>query len=272
MNGTDQSTAAPFLGKVALVTGGGSGIGRAVASRLAHAGAAVALADHAAERAETVRDEVADAAVGPAPITLVADVRDAADVERMVEKTVAAFGRLDFLVHCAGVLRLPGSGPRLMHQVSKEECDLVIDTNLKGTFLVNRAVLPTMISQKSGHIVNLSSTSGRVGRAFDAVYCASKFGVVGLSQSLAEEMRQFGVKVSVILPDAVDTPLWDQNGPISAPDPSLAPDRVAAVIEHLVSMPRDVTLGDVVILPFRTRRRKKQNPEKTPRPSEEDRP
>jgi NAD(P)-dependent dehydrogenase (short-subunit alcohol dehydrogenase family) len=271
MNDTVGSARGSLLGKVALVTGGGSGIGRAVSLGLARAGVAVALADHAAERAEAARDEVAGVATGSAPIALVADVRDANDVQRMVETTVAAFGRLDFLVHSAGVLRLPGSGPRLMHQVSKEECDLVIDTNLKGTFLVNRAVLPTMIGQKSGHIVNLSSTSGRVGRAFDAVYCASKFGVVGLSESLAEEMKQFGIKVSAVLPDAVDTPLWDQNGPISAPDPSLAPDRVAAVIEYLLSMPRDVTLGDVVILPFRTRRRKKQDPQKASRPSEEER-
>jgi NAD(P)-dependent dehydrogenase (short-subunit alcohol dehydrogenase family) len=247
-------------GKAALVTGGGSGIGRAVCHRLARAGAAVAVADHNRDRAHQVRDEIAVFATGPAPVALVADVREEADAEQLARKTVEAFSRIDFLVHSAGVLRLPGVGPRLMHQISKEECDLVIDTNLKGTFLVNRAVLPVMIRQKSGHIVNLSSTSGRIGRAFDSVYCASKFGVMGLTESLAEEMKQFGVKVSAVLPDAVATPLWDQNGPIPPPDPSLDPDRVAGVIEYLLAMPRDVSLENIVVMPFKSRRRKERKP------------
>jgi NAD(P)-dependent dehydrogenase (short-subunit alcohol dehydrogenase family) len=216
----------------------------------------VAVADYDARRAESVRDEIAAASTGPAPLALAGDVRVEADAEHLVQATLQAFERIDALVHSAGVLRLSGAGPRLMYQVSKEECDLVIDTNLKGTFLVNRAVLPAMIRQKSGHIVNLSSTSGRVGRAFDAVYCASKFGVMGLTGSLAEEMKQFGIKVTAVLPDAVDTPLWDQNGPIPRPDPSLDPDRVAGVIEYLLAMPGDVVLENVVILPFKTRRRK----------------
>jgi NAD(P)-dependent dehydrogenase (short-subunit alcohol dehydrogenase family) len=245
---SDTSPALSLRGKAALVTGGGSGI---------RVGAAVAVADRDAGRANAVRDEIAALGAGPAPLALVADVRSEEDAERIVRETVDAFSRLDFLVHSAGVLRVPGGGPRLMHQVSKEECDLVIDTNLKGTFLVNRAVLPVMMRQRSGHVVNLSSTSGRIGRAFDSVYCASKFGVMGLTESLAVEMKQFGIKVSAVLPDAVDTPLWDQNGPISAPDPSLDPDRVAGVIEYLLALPPDVVLENVVILPFRTRRRKK---------------
>lgn len=251
-------------GRVALVTGGGSGIGRAVCHRLARAGAAVAVADHHAGRAQAVREEIAAFAAGPPPVALVGDVRQEADAERLAQETILAFSRIDALVHSAGVLRLPGAGPRLLHQMSKEECDLVIDTNLKGTFLVNRAVLPSMIQQRSGHIVNLSSTSGRIGRAFDSVYCASKFGVMGLTESLAAEVKQFGIKVSVVLPDAVDTPLWEQNGPIPAPDASLPPDRVAGVIEYLLAMPEDVILDNVVILPFRTRRKRRPAPEGAP--------
>ena len=252
--------AGPLAGKVALVTGGGSGIGRAVCHRLARAGATVAVADYHEGRARAVRDEIAPLATGPAPVALVADVRREDEAERLASDTVAAFSRIDALVHSAGVLRLPGAGPRLMHQVTKEECDLVIDTNLKGTFLVNRAVLPVMIRQRSGHIVNLSSTSGRVGRAFDSVYCASKFGVMGLTESLAEEVKQFGIKVSAVLPDAVDTPLWEQNGPIPPPAASLAPDRVAGIIEYLLAMPGDVVLDNVVILPFRARLRMRRPP------------
>jgi NAD(P)-dependent dehydrogenase (short-subunit alcohol dehydrogenase family) len=246
--------------KAALVTGGGSGIGAAVCRRLARAGAGVAVADFDRARAQAVRDEIAALATGPAPVALVGDVRLEADADRFARATLEAFERLDFLVHSAGVLRLPQGGPRLMHQITKEECDLVIDTNLKGTFLVNRAVLPAMMKQKAGHIVNLSSTSGRIGRAFDSVYCASKFGVLGLTESLAEEMKQFGIKVSAVLPDAVATPLWEQNGPIPPPDSLLDPDRVAGVIEYLLAMPRDVSLENIVILPFKSRRRKERKP------------
>jgi NAD(P)-dependent dehydrogenase (short-subunit alcohol dehydrogenase family) len=265
MKDNTESISTNLLGKAAVVTGGGSGIGRAVCHRLARAGVAVAVADYHRDRAHEVRDEIAAFATGPAPVALVVDVRQETDAERLAMETVGVFTRIDFLVHSAGVLRLPGSGPRLMHQISKEECDLVIDTNLKGTFLVNRAVLPVMIKQKSGHIVNLSSTSGRIGRAFDSVYCASKFGVMGLTESLAEEMKQFGIKVSAVLPDAVDTPLWDQNGPIPRPDSTLAPDRVASVIEYLLAMPPDVILENIVIMPFRTRRRRERKPADGPR-------
>jgi NAD(P)-dependent dehydrogenase (short-subunit alcohol dehydrogenase family) len=146
-----------------------------------------------------------------------------------------------------------------MHDISTEEFDLVLGTNLKGTFLVNRAVLPTMIRGKQGQIVNVASTSGRIGRPFDSVYCASKFGVVGLTQSLAEEVRQFGIKVQVILPDAVDTPLWDQNGPVRAPDWSLPPERIAEVIAYMVTLPADTILGEVAVHPFRSRKRRRQS-------------
>lgn len=251
---------ASLAGTTAIVTGGGSGIGRAVCRRLSRAGVAVVVADFNEAHAGTVRDEIAGLGSGPDPIAIRVDVREESDTERLVRETLEAFGRIDFLVHSAGVLRAPGSGPRLMHQLTKEECDLVIDTNLKGTFLANRAVLPTMIQQRAGQIVNISSTSGRIGRAFDSVYCASKFGVVGLTESLAEEVRQFGVKVSVLLPDAVDTPLWNQNGPIPAPEHSLDPDCVAATIEYLLALPADVILRNIEIAPFRTRRRKTKRP------------
>jgi len=257
MNDPIDSGSGAFRGKVAVVTGGGSGIGRAVCHRLTRAGAAIVVADYHHDRAHEVRDEIAAFSIGPPPVALVADVREEAAVERMIGGAVEAFARIDFLVHSAGVLRLPDTGPRLMHQISEEECDFVLDTNLKGTFLVNRAVLPVMIRQKSGHIVNLSSTSGRIGRAFDSIYCASKFGVLGLTESLAQEMKQFGIKVSAVLPDAVDTPFWDQNGPIPTPEASLPPDRVANVIEYLLALPPDVTLENIVIAPFRARRRKK---------------
>jgi NAD(P)-dependent dehydrogenase (short-subunit alcohol dehydrogenase family) len=241
---------------ITIITGGASGIGRATVDRLAPALGGLTVVDFNPERVAQTLKEVAEKHPELAALGHVADVRKPEDMQAMADRTLEKFGRIDVLIHSAGILRLPGSAPRLMHEISVEECHAVIDTNLKGTFLSNRAVLPAMIKQRAGQIVNISSTSGKIGRAFDSVYCASKFGVVGLSEALAAEMCRYGVKVSVIMPDAVDTPLWDQNGPISAPDFSLPPDRVAAVIEYLIHLPADTVLENVIISPFRSRKRK----------------
>jgi 3-oxoacyl-[acyl-carrier protein] reductase len=141
-----------------------------------------------------------------------------------------------------------------MVELSTEEWDEVLDTNLKGVFLSNRAVLPTMIRQRKGNVINISSTSGRQGRAHDSAYCASKFGVIGLSEAVAEEVRQYGVRVQVVLPDAVDTPIWKQNGPVR-PEQALDAQRVADLILYLVNLPEDTIMLSPVIAPFRTRRR-----------------
>jgi NAD(P)-dependent dehydrogenase (short-subunit alcohol dehydrogenase family) len=185
-------------------------------------------------------------------------VRREEDMAAMAERTLERFGRIDVLVHCAGILRGKGRPPRMLAEMSAEEWDDVIATNLRGTFLANRAVIPAMLRSRAGQIVNLSSTSGRIGRAFDSAYCASKFGVIGLSESLAEEVRSFGIKVMVVCPDAVDTPLWDQNGPIRAPENALSPERVADLIGYLVGLPPDTILQNIVVMPFATRRRKKR--------------
>src|SRR5262249_45956761 len=131
----------------------------------------------------------------------------------------------------------------------------VIETNLKGVFLSNRAVLRTMIEQRQGQIVNVSSTAGRQGKAFDSAYCASKFGVIGLSESLAEEVSRYGIRVHVVLPDAVDTPLWRQNEPLPNPEAKLAPARVANLIMFLLTLPPDTILREPVIASFGPRRR-----------------
>jgi NAD(P)-dependent dehydrogenase (short-subunit alcohol dehydrogenase family) len=135
----------------------------------------------------------------------------------------------------------------------------VLETNLTGTFLSNRAVLPAMISQREGDIVNVSSTSGKQGRPFDGPYSASKFGIVGLSESLAEEVAAHGVRVQTILPDAVETPLWDQNGPAALKPVNVLPaERVAEFILYLIQLPRDTYLPNPVIAPMKTRRKKRK--------------
>ena len=191
-----------------------------------------------------------------APSGLALDVRSESDMEEMARQTIDRFGRIDILVASAGILRAKGCNPKLMVDVLAEEWDEVLNTNLTGVFLSNRAVLPTMIKQRKGSIVNISSISGRVGRAYDSAYCASKFGVIGLSEALAEEVRQYNIRVQVILPAAVDTSMWDQNGPIPRPPDLLPADRVAELIVYLITLPDDTMLINPVIAPFQTRRRK----------------
>jgi NAD(P)-dependent dehydrogenase (short-subunit alcohol dehydrogenase family) len=114
-----------------------------------------------------------------------------------------------------------------------------------------------MIEQKQGDIINISSVSGRQGRPFDGPYCASKFGIIGLSESLSEEVSAWGVRVQTILPDAIDTPLWNQNGP-SVPKPTYAlpPERVAEFISYLLSLPRDTFLLNPVLMAFKSRKKR----------------
>lgn len=252
-NETDPS----LSGQIAIVTGGGSGIGKAVSLRLAQKGAAVVVVDINAKLLDATVLEAKELGCPLEPMILHKDVCNEEEMSEMAALTVERHGRIDMLVHCAGILRGKGGGPRMMADVTLAEWDEVIDVNLKGTFLCNRAVIPTMTKQRNGQIINLSSTSGLKGRAFDSVYCASKFGVIGLSQSLAEEVRPHNIRVHVILPDAVDTPMWDQNGPIRAPGDALPPSRVAELIEFVLNLPHDTILGDLVISAFKARRRKK---------------
>lgn len=240
---------------VAIVTGGGGGIGRACVGRLAGAGARVVVVD---------RDERAAAAAaseaGGEALVQALDVTREDDMARMAEETLARFGRIDVLVAAAGLLRV-GGGVKTVADTPLAEWEAVLAVNLTGTFLSNRAVLPAMLAVRKGDIVNVSSTSGQRGRPFDGPYCASKFGVIGFSESLAEEVSRQGVRVQTVLPDAVDTPLWEQNGSAALkPTEMLDPGDVADFVVYLLSLPRDAFLLNPVLLPFTGRKRRKNRP------------
>lgn len=244
--------------KVAIITGGAGGIGKAACRALASAGAHVVIVDLPGPNLDKLGQELdKQVATGRYAdcLALGLDVSREVDMQRLAPLTLERFDRIDILVTCAGILRAPGTLPKPMVDVSLEEWQIVLDVNLKGVFLSNRAVLPAMIKQRDGIIINVSSTSGRQGRAHDAPYCASKFGVAGLTESLAEEVRPRGIRVQAIFPDAVDTPLWEQNGPIK-PEHVLAPERVADLILFMVALPADTLLVAPAIAPFRTRRRR----------------
>jgi 3-oxoacyl-[acyl-carrier protein] reductase len=185
-------------GKAALVTGGSRGIGRSIALALAAHGANVAInyATNSAAAEQTARDIGGE---GKA-ITLAGDVADPAAAARLVDDTVAAFGRIDILVNNAGV-----TNDDLILRMSEDEWDRVIDTNLKGTFSVTKAALRPMVRQRWGRIISVSSVAGMVGNAGQANYAAAKAGIIGLTKSIAKEVASRNITANVIAPGFVDT-------------------------------------------------------------------
>ena len=241
--------------QAAMVTGGSSGIGAAVCVALARTGMQVAVLGRDEGRvAATVAEcraaspQGGDRVLGLSGI----DVRDEQCVSSAVQDTLGRFGRIDILVNSAAIGRSgvsPGLLPAPVANLSAAAWDEVIATNLTGTFLVNRAVLPTMIQQGSGAIVNISSAPALAApRPYAAAYGASKFAIVGLSEALAAEVRRQGIRVHVLFPDAVDTPLI--RGTTLGMHGTLPPARVADFVVALLSMPEDVVLVHPIIAPF----------------------
>ena len=190
-------------GKVAIVTGGSRGIGRAIAEALAGAGAAVILAGRNRERAEEVASAIT--ATGGSAVGVPADVSKASDVDRLMQTTVERFGHLDILVNNAGISPFWKKAELL----TESEWDEVMAVNLKGTFLCAQAAGRIMIPQKSGRIVNISSIGGRVALPNLVAYCAAKGGVEQLTRVLAVEWASHNILVNAIAPGYVETDLTD---------------------------------------------------------------
>ena len=193
-------------GKVALVTGSSSGIGRATAEALAANGAQVAINFHRNEAgAEAARAKII--AAGGSALIVQADVTRAREVQSLVEQTVAEFGPIDILVNNAGSLveRLK------ILELTEERWDDVIDLNLKSAFLCSQAVAGSMMERKAGAIINVSSIAGRNGGALGSIhYSAAKGGLITFTKGLAKEMAPFGVRVNAVSPGVVDTPYHEQ--------------------------------------------------------------
>ena len=194
-----SDTGMEFQDKVAIVTGAGRGMGRAVALRLAAGGAAVAVNDLRPDDAQRVADELE--AAGTRAVAVPGDVTDAGDVRRMVDQTTAMLGALHILINNAGVLR-----PTPVIDIEEDEWDFVVGVNLKGTYLCSRAALPAMRSQGWGRIVNFSSTAGKnVSTVGGAHYTAAKAGILGFTRHLAKEEAGYGITVNSVCPGLIDT-------------------------------------------------------------------
>ncbi|WP_031470336.1 SDR family NAD(P)-dependent oxidoreductase [Sciscionella sediminilitoris] len=231
-------------GKVAIVTGGLSGIGAAIAARLMADGTTVVAADIAVERTELREGP----GINPAQV----DVTDEKQVEALASRIAETYGRIDCLVHSAGIGRV---APFL--ETSSELFELVLRTNLYGTFLVGRACARVMASNGGGVIVNIGSVSGLRGNAGRAAYGAAKGGIVTMSQVMATELATYGIRVNVVAPGPIETPLaatqhdssvrqaWVQSVPMKRYG---VPEDVAGAVSYLCSDEANYVTGSVFVV------------------------
>ena len=231
-----------IAGKIALVTGASRGIGRAIASRLGRMGASVAICSRSREQIELAATALRDEGITALPI--VADVSSAEDVRRMMEQTCNQFGEIEILVNNAGV-GLFGA----FHERTEADWNTVLDTNLKAVFLTSRAVAPGMIRLGRGHIINISSLASKSAFSGGAIYCASKWGLMGLTASMAEDLRAHGIRVSAICPGSVATEFSSHAG--RNPATLLQPEDVAHAVAMLVSQSESSFMSEVDLRPLR---------------------
>lgn len=229
----------PLAGKVALITGASRGIGLAIANRLAALGASLGLTARDGNRLDAVARELQS---GTKVFTSVADLAKSDEATSLVPKTEKALGPIDFLINNAGVGTFAP-----IQDASEADWNKMLDTNLKAVFLLTKAVAPGMIRRKMGHIVNIASLAGRNAFAGGAIYCASKWGLLGLTQCAAEDLRAHGIRVSAVCPGSVATDF----SPHSKKDPSkmLQAGDVAHAVEMILTQEPQSFISEISLRP-----------------------
>lgn len=232
----------PLSGGVALVTGASRGIGRTIAQCLAALGGSVAICGR--DRAALAESADAIAETGVRVFSALADVTRSADIASLVAETETTLGPITILVNNAGIGLF---GPA--HEKTEEEWDRVHNSNLKSVFLVSRAVVPSMIRRGAGDIINISSLAGKNTFANGGIYCASKWGVLGLSGCMAEDLRDHGIRVSVICPGSTATE-FSGRAP-KDPSRALSPEDVAHAVEAIVTQGPRSFISEIDVRPLR---------------------
>jgi 3-oxoacyl-[acyl-carrier protein] reductase len=228
-------------GKTAVITGAGRGIGRATAHALAREGANIVLAALEVDQIEAVAAEVR--AIGREALAVPTDIQHKSQVTALAKAAFDRFGAVDILVNSAGV-----AIHNAIPNIKEEDWDWMMAINLKGTFLCTQAFFQHMCDRKSGHIVNIVSRAGKVASAKFGAYAASKFGMIGLTQTTDAEGIQFGVKATAVCPGAADT---QQRAEMHVDDHSklLHPEDVADYVAFIVTRPARVYIGEVSLVP-----------------------
>jgi NADP-dependent 3-hydroxy acid dehydrogenase YdfG len=227
-------------GKVALITGASRGIGLAIAHSLAGLGAKVALCARDPKRLEAAATSLKQA--GASVVAIPADIRGADEIASVVRETEHALGPIEILVNNAGIGYFAP-----VQEASEANWDAVLDTNLKAVFLLSKAVAPGMIQRRAGHIINIGSLAGKSAFAGGAIYCASKWGLLGLTQCMAEDLRSYGIRVSAVLPGSVATDFSPHPGKDTSK--MLQPDDVAHAVESIVTQAPQSFISEVLIRP-----------------------
>jgi len=236
-----MDTRQPLAGQVAVITGAGRGIGSAIARKLAALGATAVLLG----RTKSTLDETARAIVDAGGKTEVipCDVTVLHQLEYAAARVDSTFGRLDILVNNAGV----GGFNDPLHNLPPEEWDRILNTNLRGVYYAIRTFAPVMIRAYSGHIINISSLAGKNALPNGAAYAASKWGLNGLTYSVAEELRKHNVRASVVCPGSVDTELSPHAG--KDPNKMLQPDDVAHAVAAIVTQAPQSFMSEILLRP-----------------------
>lgn len=236
-------------GHVAIITGASQGIGQAIAHHLAPLGVHLVLCARNVDKLTALARELAIQHPEIQTLPLACDVRDPQQVQRVIEEAQKTFGKIDILINNAGVAVKVG----LFQEMSVEDIDRTIDTNLKGSIYFMRAVLPIMVQQDGGIILNVNSIAGQTAYPYWSVYDASKFGLRAMTEAVAEEQRCNNIKVIGIYPGPVDTPIWQGMHMEETPDREgmLDSEQVAEAVVYMLNQPRKVFIKDLTITPLK---------------------